>query len=205
MFMGYYNKNIYTTFCALISGVFGTFCAFSHHPRFAVIFLMISAVLDVLSDMLFADSDLTFKERHYNLLFKTLSEFLCFGILPTALGYSLGFNNFFAYFLYFLFILASTIKFAYTATLYTARLTNVKSPTYHIGFAPSYLALYFPLCYAICCFTGKIYLTFSIFLIIAIIATMLKIKVPKATGLVAKITITAIGFVELALVLYANI
>lgn len=204
MFMGYYNKNIYITFFALISGVFGTFCAFSHHPRFAVIFLMISAVIDVFGNVFITDSDLTFKERHYNLLFRTLSEFLCFGILPTALGYSLGFNNFFAYFLYFIFILASTVKFAYTATLYTARLTNIKSPTYHIGIAPAYLALVFPLCYVLCCFTGKIYLVYSIFIILAIALTMLKIKIPK-TNNVGKIVITAIGFVEFALVLFAKI
>ena len=205
MFMGYYNKNIYIGFCSLIAGVFGTFCGFYHHHRYAIIFLMLAAIIDILGDKFFSDNDLTFKERHYNLLFKTLSQLVCFGILPTALGFSLGFNNFFAFFLYFVFILTTAIKLAYTTTLYTARLTNVKSPDFYIGFPLSYLALVFPICYVLCCFTGKIYAVYAIFVILICAANMLKIKVPKVKNNISQIVILAIGLVEFALVLYANI
>lgn len=200
---GIYKKSIFIHYVTLLSGVFGTFCAFSHHPKYAIVFLMISAAVGTLGSAFFSDVDSTFTERHFNLLFKSLTKLVCFGILPVAIGYALGLNNFFAFLLFALYILASVIKLSHTSTLYTTRLMNAKDYNYHIGIPMEYTSLIFPFAYAISCFAANALVVYPVFIVLTIIAMMLKIKIPKASQ-TALIIIGAIGILEFILMLYAN-
>ena len=80
---------------------------------------------------------------------------------------------------------------------------NTKQFNYHIGIPMEYTALIFPFAYSISCFAGSALGVYTVFIVLTIIAMMLKIKIPKASQ-TALIIIGAIGILEFILMLYAN-
>jgi len=92
--VGFYNYTVWMTYVALASGVAGIFSAFKGHPLVAVICLSVSGILDLFDGKIAkTKKDRTDDEKRYGIQIDSLTDLVCFGVLPPCIGYSLGMHH----------------------------------------------------------------------------------------------------------------
>lgn len=158
--IGFYNYTVYMTFLGLASSTFGIVQAVMGHPLRAVVLLMISGVCDMFDGKIARTrKNSTPEEKRFGIQLDSLSDMICFGALPAAVGAILLpvltwrpaaglriYNGVCACLL----VLCAMIRLAYFNVMEEERqLKTDEHRTIYLGLPVTTSALIFPLAYAL--------------------------------------------------------
>ena len=91
--LGYYNYTVILTYLGLASSVFGIYASISFGksgPIIGICCLMLSGFFDMFDGRVARTKKRTENEKKFGIQLDSLSDLVCFGILPTIIGYSIG-------------------------------------------------------------------------------------------------------------------
>lgn len=112
--IGFYNYTVYLTYLGLISAVCGIGAAFSGSSTGAVLCLLFSGFCDLFDGKVArTKKDRTEEEKKFGIQIDSLSDIVCFGVLPASIGFSLGLSSTLQFCAMTFFVLAGLIRLAY--------------------------------------------------------------------------------------------
>ena len=201
--IGFYNYTVWLTYIGMLSSVVGIGFAGSGKITAAVICLMFSGFCDMFDGIVArSKKDRTDEERRYGIQLDSLSDVVCFGVLPVAIGYNIGADAWWQVAIMALFALAGLIRLAYyNVTEETRQQQTTEKRRHYLGVPITTSALTVPLLF---CFRGLLggyfALAYTLLLLVngAFFITPIQVKKPSKTGLAVMLVI---GIVCTALIL----
>ena len=83
--LGVYNYTVILTYLGMLSGFFGILCLFSGHTEGALLCLLGAGVCDVFDGKVASTKkDRTRSEKRFGIQIDSLSDLVCFGVLPAV-------------------------------------------------------------------------------------------------------------------------
>jgi len=207
--IGYYNYTVILTYMSLISSVLGMFFAMGMggavHPEYAIICLMVSGLCDMFDGKVArTKKNRSESEKQFGIQIDSLCDAVCFGVLPSIIGYSVGMKSWFDVPVLVLFPLCAVIRLAYfnVAEEERQKQTSEVRKVYE-GLPVTSVALILPLLYSFHKDIGREWFPtiYGSALLIIALAFITRFKVKKPT-MKTMITFIGIGFIELVWMLY---
>ena len=194
---------------SLVSSVLGMFFAMGIkgdiHPEYAIICLMISGLCDMFDGKVArTKKNRSENEKKFGIQIDSLCDAVCFGVLPSIIGYSVGMNSWCDVPVLVMFPLCAVIRLAYFNVVEEERQkqTSEVRKTYE-GLPVTSVALIIPLLYSFHKDIGSKWFPtiygFTLFIIAIAFITRFKIKKPTMKTM---LTFIGIGFIELVWMLY---
>lgn len=218
--IGVYDYTVILTYLSMISGVTGIIVSVTGigHPEIGIFFLMTSGILDAFDGSVArTKKNRTEFEKNFGIQIDSLSDLICFGVLPAAIGLAQlrtsgrfteivskkDYEGSYSFLILLLiisvfYVLAALIRLAYfNATCQERAAEAAKTGhTYFVGLPVTASALIFPLqMIAQLFFTKDLTIIYFIIMLITAIAFVLNIKVRKP-GKIGLTVITAVGLAE---------
>ena len=184
--IGFYDYTVLLTYMGFISGIVGITLAINGHIFPAIFCLMFSGLCDMFDGRVArTKKKRTAEERHFGIQLDSLSDLVCFGVLPSIIGYSLALKDTFLPFDYryllpvvAFFPLAALIRLAYFNVLEITRNSNTPVKVY-TGLPVTSSALIFPFLYIFRKYIGKYFpIAYAVVMLIVGILFITKIKCP---------------------------
>ncbi len=201
--LGFYNYTVILTYMSLFSAIFGITFAFEGHTFWAVFCLLFSGFCDMFDGKVAKTMKRTDDEKKFGIQIDSLSDVIAFGVLPAAIGYSLGLTEWWGKLIMATFVLAALIRLAYFNVMEEKRQAKTsETRKEYLGLPVTTDALIFPLVYAFKkLFTTNFHLVYgSVLLLVAFLFLFkFKVKKPKLKGM---ILMTIAGVIELALLIW---
>lgn len=114
MMIGFYDYTVILTYIGFASGVSGIFCAAANHLRWSVFFLALSGLCDMFDGKIArTKKNRTEDEKRFGIQIDSLSDIVCFGILPVVICFRLGMKQIYSMIILILYGLAGLIRLAY--------------------------------------------------------------------------------------------
>lgn len=190
--LGFYNYTVWMTYASLASGIIGIFFAFRDKPLISVICLGISGILDLFDGKVArTKKNRSLDERKYGIQIDSLSDLVCFAVLPACIGIGLGMRAWYFVFIFVFFILAGMIRLAYFNVLEEHRQEDGGKPCFlgvPITTSAIIVPAFFILSYLI---SDAIQYVYAGVLFVLGIFYLVKIRIPKP-GLKASIIFSSI-------------
>lgn len=199
--IGFYDYTVILTYLGFLSGVFGMIMACTNHLFASIICLMFSGLCDMFDGKVArTKKKRTEEEKQFGIQLDSLSDLVCFGVLPSIIGFQLGIDKCYLIPIIIFYPLAALIRLAYFNMLEITR--NSDSPIKeYIGLPVTSAALIFPFIYIFRKFLGKyfvfIYGAF-LFLIGILFISKIKVKKPKTKTMILFIIM---GVIEIILII----
>lgn len=112
--IGYYNYTVILTYLGFLSSMFGLASALSGRPAVAVVCMLISGIADMFDGPVARHkTDRTPEECRFGIQIDSISDMLCFGVLPSVIGYSIGLDSWYWMIALGAYSLAALIRLAY--------------------------------------------------------------------------------------------
>ncbi len=201
--LGFYNYTVILTYMSLISAVVGTTLAFEGNTFGAVFCLMFSGFCDMFDGKVAKTMDRTEDEKKFGIQIDSLSDVIAFGVLPAAIGYSVGLTEWWGKALMGVFVLAALIRLAYFNVMEEKRQKKTsETRKEYTGLPVTTDALIFPLVYALRgLFNANFHIFYAFILLLVAFLFLYKFKVvkPKLKGM---IIMTIVGIIELLLLIW---
>lgn len=199
--IGFYDYTVILTYLGFSSGMIGIFLAITGNTFWAVMCLMFSGLCDMFDGRVArTKKKRTTEERHFGIQLDSLSDLVCFGVLPAIIGYSLGIKNTYLIPLIIIYPLAALIRLAYFNVLEITRNSSTPVKEY-TGLPVTSSALIFPFLYIFRKFLGKYFvLIYGIVLFVVAILFISKIKIKKP-GIKVMVGFIIVGVIEILLIL----
>ena len=201
--LGFYNYTVILTYMSLISSIVGITFAFEGNTFWAVFCLMLSGFCDMFDGKVAKTMKRTDDEKKFGIQIDSLSDLIAFGVLPAAIGYSVGLTAWWGKLIMSIFVLAALIRLAYFNVMEEKRqkkTTEVRKE--YLGLPVTSDALIIPLIYILRNFIKEqFYIVYAIVLLIVAFLFLFKFKVkkPKLKGM---IIMTIVGILELLLLIW---
>ena len=199
--IGFYDYTVILTYLGFASGVFGILMAINGHSFIAVLALMFSGLCDMFDGKVArTKKKRTKEEKSFGIQLDSLSDLVCFGVLPAVIGYQIGINRSYLVPLIIFYPLAGLIRLAYFNMLETLRDGDGPVKEY-IGLPITSAALIFPFIFIFRKFLGKYFvLVYGILLFVIgmLFISKIKIKKPKTKQMIFMILV---GILEILLIL----
>lgn len=114
MMVGYYNYTVVLTYIGMLCGFLGIVNA-SKNPFLSLILLMVCGICDMFDGKIArTKKNRTKNEKRFGIQIDSLSDVICFGILPATIGYNLGMkDHWYTIAICMLFALNALIRLAY--------------------------------------------------------------------------------------------
>lgn len=206
--VGYYNYTVWMTYLSLASGSCGIYFALSGNPSVAVICLLFSGFCDMFDGRIArTKTDRTENEKAYGIEIDSLTDLVCFGVLPVAIGYSIGMTSGWFVPIFVIFILCGMIRLAYYNVLELERQSVETESTnkFFWGLPITTSSIIFPIAYL---FKETMHGGFVTFYAVVMSVTALlfvsKVMIPKIKSKYALLAILVIGIVVIAFILFGN-
>ena len=197
--LGYYNYTIILTNLSLLSSVFGIYSAMEGYITTAVLCLMVSGLCDMFDGKVARTKVRCREEKSFGIQLDSLSDLVCFGILPTVIGYAMGMYSWISILIFALYVTAALIRLAYFNVKEEERqsLTEEKREFY-TGLPVTAAALLVPLIYIMGKFISlsfhRLY-GFSLLVIAFAFVLDFPVKKPGKAGSIILILIGAAEFI----------
>lgn len=207
--IGFYNYTVILTYISLASAVSGIFFACgmfggSPRPASAIVCLMLSGLCDMFDGKIArTKKNRTEDEKKFGIQIDSLCDVICFGVLPSVIGYSVGLNGIIDLPILILFPLCAVIRLAYFNVAEESRQkkTDDVRKVYE-GLPVTSVALILPLLYSFHKDIGEyfpqVYGTAMLLIALAFI-TRFKVKKP---GMKTMLSFIGIGFLEFLWMFY---
>ena len=204
--IGYYNYTVILTYLGLASGMCGIFSAIKDRPIPALIFLMLAGFFDMFDGMVARTKKRTKNEKKFGIELDSLSDLVCFGVLPAVIGYALGLRKWYFLIVLILYVLAALIRLAYFNVMEDARqeeTTEVRKS--YEGLPVTTVALIIPLLYPLITYLKEyMYIAYAVMLLIIGFLFLSKIKIIKFK-LKGMIALIIFGILELLLLVFTKV
>lgn len=201
--LGFYNYTVILTYMSLFSSVIGITLAFEGHTFWAIFCLMLSGFFDMFDGKVAKTMKRNDDEKKFGIQIDSLSDLVAFGVLPAAIGYSIGLTAWWGKIIMAIFVLAALIRLAYFNVIEEKRQKKTsETRKEYLGLPVTSDALIIPFVYAL---RNLFKDNFCIFyaLILLVVAFLFlyefKVKKPKLKGM---IIMTIVGIVELLLLVW---
>ena len=186
--IGYYNYTVWLTYIGMLSSVVGIGFACGGNITAAVICLMFSGFCDMFDGIVArTKKDRTDEERRYGIQLDSLSDVVCFGVLPVAIGYNIGATAWWQVAVMAAFALAGLIRLAYyNVTEETRQQQTSEKRKHYLGVPITTSALTVPLLFCFRSLLGAHFpLAYTLLLLIngALFITPVQVKKPSKLGL----------------------
>ena len=151
--IGFYNYTVWLTFIGMLSSVVGMGFAVQGKIIAAVICLMFSGFCDMFDGIVArTKKNRTDEEKRFGIQLDSLSDIVCFGVLPFVIGVSVGAREWWQIAIMALFALAGLIRLAYyNVTEETRQQQTDEKRKHYLGVPITSSALTVPLLF---CFRG---------------------------------------------------
>lgn len=203
--IGYYNYTVILTYLGLISSIIGIYFSIEYHPFIGIICLLVSGLCDMFDGKVARTRKRTRQEKDFGIQLDSLSDLICFGVLPIMIGYSIGLDHWMYLPVFALYVLGALIRLAYFNTLENVRQESTDEVLkYYTGLPVTSVALILPFIYIfknIVPYFEYIYLV-ALFVIALLFVSKLKIKKPT---LKTMLIMMVIGVTELILIILGKI
>ena len=201
--IGFYNYTVWLTFIGMLSSTVGIGFAVGGKITAAVICLMFSGFCDMFDGIVArTKKDRTDEEKRFGIQLDSLSDIVCFGVLPFVIGVSLGANAWWQIAIMALFALAGLIRLAYyNVTEETRQQQTSEKRKHYLGVPITSSALSVPLLF---CFKGLLGAAFpvayTVLLLVngALFIVPVQVKKPSKAGLAVMLVL---GIIFTALIL----
>ncbi len=197
----FYDYTVILTYLGFASGMVGIYLSILGHPFGAIICLMFSCLCDIFDGKVARTKQRrTLEERQFGIQLDSLSDLVCFGVLPSLIGYSLGIKHTYLVPLVIFFPLAALIRLAYFNVLEILR-NSSKPVKEYTGLPVTSSALIFPFIYIFKRFLNSYFpLVYGLTLLLVGILFISRIKIKKP-NIKIMILFIIIGVIELLLIL----
>ena len=202
--IGYYSYTVILTYLGFVCGSTGLYFAANHHTMIAIIMLLMAGFCDMFDGKVAkTKKNRTKEECKFGIQIDSLSDMVCFGILPPMIAWSAGLGKAYQIAVFACFSLAALIRLAYFNVTEEERQeqTSETRKTYE-GLPVTSTSLIIPMLF---CFQKDLGSAFPITatvvygLIAAAFITKFKLKKP---GNVMMAMFIVFGLIELALLIY---
>ena len=111
--IGIYNYTVILTYLSACSAVLGVLLAFKGYSFGAIVCLMASGLLDMFDGKVARTKKRSREEINFGIQIDSLSDIIAFGILPVAIGYSIGMNEWYYLPIACIYVLGALIRLAH--------------------------------------------------------------------------------------------
>ncbi len=195
--IGYYNYTVILTNLSLISSVFGIYMAMQGHVETAVYCLMVSGFCDMFDGKVARTKERCAAEQRFGIQLDSLSDLVCFGVLPTVIGYAIGMTERLAVFVFFIYVMAALTRLAYFNVMEEERQSKTpEKRKAYTGLPVTAVALIIPLIYIAGKFVEiKFHLLYGACMLVIALAFVLPFQIKKP-GTGAAVVLVLIGVLE---------
>ena len=169
----------------------------------AVSLFLASGLCDMFDGKVAKTMDRTEDEKKFGIQIDSLSDVIAFGVLPAAIGYSVGLTEWWGKALMGIFVLAALIRLAYFNVMEEKRQKKTsETRKEYTGLPVTTDALIFPFVYAFKSVIGaNFYIFYGVIMALVAFLFLFKFKVvkPKLKGM---IIMTIVGIIELLLLIW---
>lgn len=198
---GYYNYTVILTYLGMLSGFAGIALVMDGHFRYAILCLMIAGFCDMFDGAVAATRERTDSEKRFGIQIDSLSDLICFGVLPGLITYTISGKTWPGFAVGSLYALCALIRLAYFNVLEEDRQSQEEGRrTSYQGMPVTTSAVLLPIIFMI-----SRWLPFGRYLLLAAVALMalafispFKVRKPHLLG---KMVMIVVGIAELALLL----
>lgn len=110
---GYYNYTVVLTYLGMLSGFTGIIFAMGLRHKLAIICLMVAGLCDMFDGTIAATKKRDAREKNFGIQIDSLSDLICFGVLPAIILYGLSGNNLWVCAVGGIYALCALIRLAY--------------------------------------------------------------------------------------------
>ena len=143
--LGFYNYTVILTYIGMLAGFTGITYAINGDTHGAMILLMIAGVCDMFDGAIASTMERTRKEKNFGIQIDSLSDLICFGVLPAVLVYKLSAYSFISIYISGLYVLAALIRLAWFNVDEAERqLTEAGHREFYLGLPVTSAALVLP-------------------------------------------------------------
>ena len=112
--IGVYDYTVIATYLSLLLGLGGLYSAAQNEPLDAMLCLMLVGLLDAFDGRIArTKKDRTEQEKRFGIQIDSLNDLVCFGVLPTAIGWSMDCDRLWFLATMSFFALCALIRLAY--------------------------------------------------------------------------------------------
>ncbi len=112
--LGVYNYTVILTYMGMLSAYAGIILAIQKHPVIALICLLFAGACDMFDGKVASmKKDRTAKEKRFGIQIDSLSDLICFGVLPAVVVSTLSGGRHGAYYIAGLYVLCALIRLAW--------------------------------------------------------------------------------------------
>ena len=187
--LGFYDYTVILTYLSVVSSVVGLFLATKEMFLGAVICLLLSGLCDMFDGMVArTKKNRTEMEKKNGIQLDSLADVVCFGVLPAAIGFSIGADKVWQIIILVLFALCGLIRLAYFNVTEETRQqqTETKRKSYE-GVPITSSALTVPLLFCFRKLIGAAFpIAYTVLLLVngAAFVTPVKVKKPGKKGVI---------------------
>lgn len=202
--LGYYNYTVILTYIGMLTGFIGIVYAFENNTFSAVICLMIAGFCDMFDGTIASTKDRTPQEKCYGIQIDSLSDLICFGVLPAIIVYCQNRHNHMVLMICSLYLLCALIRLAYFNVDEQERQQHSDtSREVYYGLPVTLSALFLPVVHGIVClYSHKPSFAPAATLLTMAILFLLPFPLRKPK-LIGKICVILCGVLEIGFVLFA--
>lgn len=211
--VGFYNYTVYMTYFSLLVSSVGLCLAVGGHPQTAIYCLFLSGICDMFDGKIARTrKKSTRQEKDFGIQLDSLSDLVCFGVLPAAIGIRLaaGFGTggkAVSWFAGCFLILCALIRLAYfNVTEEERQMTTSAGRTSYLGLPVTTSALIFPMAFALTLLLPGLLAKYIYTLAMAVTAICFisPFSVRKPRGLYL-LLLCFVGVLEMALVIWLDV
>lgn len=200
--VGFYNYTVILTYVGVVSAMLGIGLAMYGHTSMAVVCLMVSGFCDLFDGTIARTRKRTVSEMKFGIQIDSLADLICFGVLPAAIGFSIGLTHWFETAALIVYVLAALIRLAYyNVTEDELEFNENAKRVYYDGLPVTTVAILIPLIYTLRpVMKNGFLLLYALCLVVTAFAFLLKVKVRKL-GMKGMIAAAFCGLAVLALLI----
>ena len=188
--IGFYNYTVLLTYLGFSSSVLGIILAMTGHTFAAIFCLMFSGLCDMFDGKVArTKKNRTKDERQFGVQLDSLSDLVCFGILPSVIGFKIGLKEPYMIIVLVFYSLAALIRLAYFNVLAEEKTVFNKKKkekvSYYYGLPVTSIAIILPFTYNLNIFMHpSVFLkAYPLIMLMTAILFVLNIKIKKPTGI----------------------
>lgn len=143
--LGVYNYTVVLTYIGMLSGFAGITIAMQGNIDSALICLIVSGVCDMFDGKIASTMDRTAQEKRFGIQIDSLSDLICFGVLPAVIVVSSCGSSALSYCLASMYVLCALIRLAWFNVDEEERQDNEDSRRrYYLGLPVTLAAVFIP-------------------------------------------------------------
>lgn len=200
--IGFYNYTVVLTYIGMLSGFLGISCVMNGKLHTALICLMVAGICDMFDGAIASTMKRTADEKCFGIQIDSLSDLICFCVLPALIVYGISGRDNLAFMAAALYVLCGLIRLSFfNVDEMERQITEGGSRKFYFGMPVTLSALFLPVAMQLC-INFKINAKYVgiVMLVLMAFAFLVPFKLKKPQ-LIGKICVCLAGVAELAFVI----